>query len=144
MRSRRPRTDEGGGERFRPRRAAHVFKKLHDFALSTRNGPAIGCVTTSPPRLSIHTDGNSLPLSIVGTRSLVTLLLLAARFIRGTRLARPARAQLYGNYIRFYYPTPDIVRRRVIDRLFGDTRAARRRSSLSFYQCAFCKGIIIP
>lgn len=144
MRS-RSRTDEGGGERFRSRRAAHVFKKLHDFALSTRNGPATGCVTTSPPRLSIHMDGNSLALSIVGTRSLVTLLLLAARFIRGTRLARPARAQLYGNYIRFYYPTPDIVRRRVIDRLFGEyTGCSKAGSSLSFYQCAFCKGIIIP
>jgi len=144
---------EPKGERGRPgyvRDAGRVFKKLLN-ALSARNGPATGCVTTSPSERAsaraserararerererererrgverrgeegrgggggegergsapfIRRTGAILPLSIAKTRSLVTLLLLAARFTRGTRLARPARAQLYGNYIRFYYRT---------------------------------------
>lgn len=56
-----------------------------------------------------------------------------------------AGAIIWKLYSFFYYPTPDIVRRRVIDRLFEDTHGLLESASLfPFISVLFVKGIIIP
>lgn len=95
----------------------------------------------SPP--FIQQDGrNSAVVDRRDTLSLVTLLLLlAARFTRGTRLARPARGRNYMEIIFVFIisDAPILCAAAVIDRLFGDTRAAARARSSSFLLVAFVR-----
>lgn len=159
--ARRPRTEgrrgEGGGEtvlRFRSTHKPRVFKKLLD-ALSARNGPGYRrCVTTSLSARAkegeeeasasspfIQQDGrNSAVVDRRDTLSRHASPSCGSIHSRNEIGTAGARAQLYGNYIRFYrIERPDIVRRRVIDRLFGDIRAAARTRSSSLLLVPFVR-----
>lgn len=141
-----PAENRRGGKRFRPRRAAHVFKKLYDFALSTRNGPATECVIISLSPSALHSYGRQFS-AVVDRRDTLprhaspSCGSIHSRNEIGTTSAGAIIWKLYSFLLsnaRYCASSRDW------QTVWGYTGCARRCSALSFYQCAFCKRIIIP